>query len=127
MLKNYPVSPTIPVTDINRAKDFYQNTLGLTPVNINMPDGLLFTAGQGTTVYLYTRSPSTADHTLAGFQVDDINKVVDGLIAKGVRFERYDFPNGIKTNDKGIAVMGEIKSAWFKDPDGNILALNQTS
>jgi catechol 2,3-dioxygenase-like lactoylglutathione lyase family enzyme len=123
MLSNYPVTPTIPITDIAKSKDFYQNTLGLTPVDIVMTDGLMFSAGQGTTLYLYQRGRSKADHTLASFQVDNLDSVVTDLSNKGVKFEYYDLPNGIKTDSRGIAEMKGIKSAWFKDPDGNILGL----
>lgn len=125
MLGNFPIAPTIPVTDLARAKEFYQNKLGLTLVK-EILSGITFKAGDGTELYLYKRGPSKADHTLAAFTVDDVEKVVDELTANGVVFEQYDFP-GLKTNEKGIAVIegeGE-KSAWLKDPDGNILGIGE--
>lgn len=61
---------------------------------------------------------------MAGWTVNDLEAVVDELAAKGVEFERYDEPP-ITTDDKGIAVVGEAKGAWFRDPDGNILGLIQ--
>lgn len=125
MLGNFSVSPTIPVTDLQRAKDFYTQKLGLV-IEKELSAGITFKAGNGTRLYIYKRGPSKADHTLASFLVKDVEAAIDELVAKGVVFEQYDFP-GLKTNTKGIAVMdkeGE-KGAWFKDPDGNILAVGQ--
>ena len=126
MLNEFPVAPAIPVTDIDIATDFYENKLGLKKIEVETgEDAVMFEAGKGTMLYLYKRGPSRADHTLASFNVDDVEKTVDELAAKGVSFEQYDMPNGIKTDEKGIAAMGEAKAAWFKDPDGNILSLVQ--
>jgi catechol 2,3-dioxygenase-like lactoylglutathione lyase family enzyme len=125
MLKNSPVTPTIPVTDIKKAKDFYQNKLGLKLDDKQMPDGLLFEAGEETLLYIYERGKSTADHTLASFKVDNIEQEIKELTEKGILFEQYDLPNGLVTDENGIATMGNVKSAWFKDPDDNILALVQ--
>lgn len=126
MLGNAPIAPTIPVTDINRAKDFYTSKLGLTVKEENSA-GVTLSAGDNTAVYLYQRGPSKADHTLAAFRVTDIEAAVEELKGKGVTFEQYDFP-GLKTDEKGIATLeseGE-KAAWFKDPDGNILGIGQS-
>ena len=126
MLTNSPITPTLVVTDLARARDFYENKLGLKP-DPSMTDemGVLYKAGNGTNLYLYKRSnPPTADHTLASFRVNDIDQVLVELFQKGVSFEHYDMP-GLKTDEKGIAVIGSAKSAWFKDPDGNILAILQ--
>ena len=125
MLTNAPIAPTIPVTDLQKAKDFYTQKLGLV-LEKEMPAGITFKAGNGTKLYIYKRGPSKADHTLASFLVTDVEAAVDELTQKGIVFEQYDFP-GLKTNKKGIAVMsdeGEM-GAWFKDPDGNILAVGQ--
>ena len=125
MLGDKPVAPTIPVTDLARAKVFYQDKLGLI-LEKEMPEGISFKAGGNTHLYLYKRGPSTADHTLASFLVENVEAAVDELGAKGIVFEQYDFP-GLKTNEKGIAVMSKEgeKAAWFKDPDGNILAVGE--
>ena len=125
MLANFPVAPTIPVTDLKRAREFYEKTLGL-PIIREEETGITFQAGKNTKLYIYQRGPSTADHTLAAFMVDDIEAIVDKMAKNGITFEQYDFP-GLKTNEKGIAVPegeGE-KGAWFKDPDGNILAVSE--
>ncbi len=126
MLANYPVFPTIPVTDLKRAREFYEKKLGL-KVTKEAPQGLVLQAGSGSQLYIYQRGPSKADHTLASFQVDDLEKTIDELTQKGIVFEQYDFP-GLKTDARGIAVSeaeGE-RGAWFKDPDGNILAVSQS-
>lgn len=124
MLKDYPVHATIPVTDLDRAKAFYEQKLGLIPGDTT-PEGQVYAAGQNTLLYIYKRGPSKADHTLAGFTVDNIEQAVDELTGKGVAFEQYNIPGGLVTNEKGIATMGESKAAWFKDPDGNILGVVQ--
>ena|SRR5689334_6435825 len=125
MLGNSPVGPTIPSTDLERSKKFYTEMLGLAVLK-ESAGGITFAAGNGTVLYLYKRGPSKADHTLAAFRVEDVEKTVDELTAKGVIFEKYDYPS-LKTNEKGIAVIeaeGE-KGAWFKDPDGNIIAVGE--
>lgn len=126
MLSDFPVTPTIAVTDLEKSRDFYENKLGLMP-DPSMTDGMgvLYKAGNGTNLYLYKRpNAPIADHTLASFKVNNIEQVLGELSQKGISFEHYDKP-GLKTDEKGIAVIGAAKSAWFKDPDGNILAVLQ--
>lgn len=123
MLNSFPVYPTIPVTDIKRAKEFYERVLGLKAID-KTREGIVFEAGRGSKLYVYKREPSKADHTLAGFSVDDVEKIVDELSEKGVKFEQYNVKGWIETNEKGIAEMDGNKAAWFKDPDGNILAVD---
>lgn len=126
MLTNSPVTPTLVVTDLKRARDYYENKLGL-KADASMTDdmGVLYNCGAGTNLYLYVRSnASTADNTQVSFKVEDIEKTIEELSDKGVSFEHYDMP-GLKTNEKGVAEMGPVKSAWFKDPDGNILSILQ--
>lgn len=123
MLGSSPVVATLPAVDINRAVKFYSQVLGLRRVEMPVPgDAALFEAGQGTQIFIYQREATKAEHTAATFAVDDIDEVVDGLIDKGVVFEQYDFGD-IKTDERGIATMGSNKSAWFKDTEGNIIAL----
>jgi catechol 2,3-dioxygenase-like lactoylglutathione lyase family enzyme len=123
MLSDSPVMPTIPVTDINRAIDFYVNKLGLKRSAMAVEkDSALFDAGEGTMLFLYQRPPSHAEHTLASFKVKNLEQVMDELIGKGVTFEHYDMP-GLKTDEKGVVVNEGMKACWFKDPDGNILGM----
>lgn len=124
MLENYPICAILPTQDLARARDFYIGKLGLQEAEEKAPGGLMLKAGQGTMLYIYERGPSPAEHTQAGFNVDDIESVVDKMIAAGVKFEQYsDGP--IKTSDRGIAELDGVKAAWFRDPDGNILAINE--
>ena len=126
MLGDSRVTPTIAVTDLERAKDFYENKLGLKlDSSMSDMDGVLYNAGEGTNLYIYVRpNAPKADHTLASFKVNNIEEAINELSPKGVVFEHYDMP-GLKTDNKGVATIGPAKSAWFKDPDGNILSLLQ--
>lgn len=125
MLNNSPIYPTLPSTDLRKTKDFYSQKLGLEVIK-ESANGIMFGAGGNTRIYIYKRGPSKADHTLASFMVTDLEAMIDELVNKGIKFEQYDMP-GLKTDEKGIAVSEaeKEKGAWFKDPDGNILALSQ--
>jgi catechol 2,3-dioxygenase-like lactoylglutathione lyase family enzyme len=112
----------MPAVDIQRARRYYSDTLGLKPVQIPVPDGALFEAGKGSQIYLYQRGQTKADHTAATFTVENIEQVVDDLTLRGVIFEQYDMGE-LKTDARGIATFGSSKSAWFKDSEGNILGL----
>lgn len=123
MLGSSPVAPTIPVTDMARAKKFYGETLGLKEVSADIPGHTMFQAGKETMLVVYERGPSKADQTLAGFWVQDLESEMKELRGNGISFEEYDVP-GLKTVN-GVATIGSTKSAWFKDPDGNVLAMSQ--
>jgi catechol 2,3-dioxygenase-like lactoylglutathione lyase family enzyme len=114
------------VVDLERAKKFYEGTLGLKVIQEDPSPGVVLQAGEGTTLYIYQRAATKADHTVAGFRVKDVEATVKELKAKGVVFEDVDFP-GLKMVE-GIATMtipaGEFKGAWFKDTEGNILSVN---
>ena len=123
MLKNASVRANLPAVDIERARKFYTDTLGLKMVAEDPSPGIVFGAGNGTEIYLYQRGATRADHTVASFTVKDVEAEVKELKNKGVKFEDYDMPMGIKTVN-GIATMGDMKAAWFKDTEGNILAIS---
>ncbi|HEX6585255.1 MAG TPA: VOC family protein [Solirubrobacterales bacterium] len=123
-LGSYRVNPAVPVSDMERAREFYEGKLGLSGGEDVSDGGHTYPAGEGTTLHIYP-SPDNAGKsgaTLAFFEVGDVVKVVDELSSGGVMFEQYDM-DPIKTNEKGVAEIGEDKVAWFKDPDGNILAV----
>ena len=122
MLTNAPAAAVLPVSDMERAVEFYTQTLGLKPKG-SMEGGVMLEAGMGTMVFIYVRPGVKVEHTQLGFSVDDLEAEVAELRGKGVEFEDYDMP-GLTTED-GISTMGNSKSAWFKDPDGNIIAVNQ--
>ena len=126
MLANSPIRPTIPVVDLDRAKRFYETTLGVKPIsanNDNISGIAIFECGDGTLMELYQRGPSKADHTVATFEVSNIEEEVNMLRGNRVNFEEYDVPE-IKTQN-GIATQGSVKAAWFKDSEGNILCIHQ--
>lgn len=123
-LSDSEVVAAIAVTDLARARQFYEGALGLSSGSERADDGIRYPCGGGTSIHVYASpdNAGTSSATLAGFQVDDIERTVDVLAANGVTFERYD-TDAFKTDEKGIARVGATKSAWFKDPDGNILGV----
>lgn len=124
-LINSQAIPTVAVSDIGRAREFYEGTLGLSGGEEKPDGGVRYPCG-GTAIHVYPSAENAGKSpaTLAAFQVDDIESAVDELIANGVTFEQYDM-DPIKTDEKGIAHLGDAAGAWFKDPDGNIFALDQ--
>ncbi len=125
MLKNVRAYSSFSVPDLEKAKEFYGETLGL---EINeRPEGLDLKIKDGQSVFIYfspTNKP--ADFTVLNFVVDDVEAEVDELLEKGVVMEQYDM-EGLKTDEKGIVRDRGHVMAWFKDPTGNILALSQKS
>ncbi len=113
------------VPDIEAARGFYADTLGLrAEVNQEMGGMLTLHLGGGTDVMVYPKPDhSPATYTVLNFPVDDIDRAVDELTAKGVQFERYD---GFDQDDKGIARGQGPAIAWFTDPAGNVLSVLQT-
>ena len=123
MLTDKAVAAILPAADLERAANFYEDKLGLKEED-RSGGGVLLGAGMGTKIFIYEKPGGTkADHTVAGFNVDNVEREVEELRAKGITFEEYDMP-GLKTIN-GIATMDSVKSAWFKDTEGNIIALNQ--
>lgn len=124
MLENSKIAPTIPVTNLDRAKDFYGKKLGLESAGKDPVGGMYFKSEQGDMLYVYERPGTPSEHTLASFQVPDVEKMVDDLRKEGVKPEEYDLPEQNIKTENGIAEVGGMKAAWIKDPDGNILAIN---
>jgi catechol 2,3-dioxygenase-like lactoylglutathione lyase family enzyme len=126
VLSNYKVGAGLAVSDMDRAREFYEGKLGLR-VSIDSPDNVQYRCAEGSVMHVYL-SPEHAGKstaTLASWGVDDIEKVVDELSSRGVAFERYD-EGPIITDEKGIATFeGDAKVAYFKDPDGNTLSIAQ--
>jgi catechol 2,3-dioxygenase-like lactoylglutathione lyase family enzyme len=123
MLADSRVTTMLPVVDMNRARRFYQDKLGL-KAGRERPNGEVVFELKGTTVALYPRrEPTRADHTALSFEVKDIAAEVRDLSKLGVAFEEYDLP-GLKTVNK-VCVLGAEKAAWFKDTEGNILCIHE--
>jgi catechol 2,3-dioxygenase-like lactoylglutathione lyase family enzyme len=123
MLQDGQVFASVPAADLARARAWYEEKLGLTPT-MEMPDGNLYKCGGGTAFLLYqTQFAGTGKHTIAGWNVDDLDKEMAELRARGVTFEEYDMPN-LKTVD-GVAEYEGMRSAWFKDSEDNILNIGE--
>lgn len=123
MLTDQPVHPTLPAADLQRAKRFYAEKLGLTPES-ETPGGIFYRCGGGTRFAVFpSQGTPSGQHTQAGWQVNDIESEVANLKARGVVFEEYDSPY-LKTINS-IATTGPNRAAWFKDSEGNILGLIQ--
>jgi catechol 2,3-dioxygenase-like lactoylglutathione lyase family enzyme len=121
MFKPLRVGTTLPAQDIARAKAFYRDKLGLTPTQEN-PAGLLYMLDAGTGFGLFPSSGKpSGTHTQMAIEVEDVEQSVKELQAKGVKFEEYDTPM-LKTVN-GVADMGGTKGAWFKDSEGNLIAV----
>ena len=125
MLGGKDAAATLAVSDLQRARDFYENTLGLTPVQ-EPPGGILYKSGNSAVLVYPSEYAGTNQATAASWGVGaDFDAILDDLRAKGVAFEHYDLPDTTREGD--VHVMGEFKAVWFKDPDGNILNLiNET-
>ncbi len=122
MLGDKSAAATIAVKSLEAAKKFYEGTLGLKPQPTDDPDGVIYKSGNSMVFVYESQFAGTNKATAASWGVgDDIEKVVEDLSSKGVKFEHYDIPK--VTRDGDIHVMGDMKAAWFKDPDGNILNL----
>ena len=116
------VVTTIPVTDLDLARDFYSRTLGL-KILVESGPSILFEAGDGTRLGVYRRSPTKADHTVCHFEVHDLEATIRDLEARGVEFLDYDA--GPLQTVGHIAQFGAARGAWFNDPFGNILGLRE--
>ncbi|MDQ0075702.1 VOC family protein [Arthrobacter oryzae] len=125
MLKDREVAAVLPAKDIARARDFYQNVLGLDAPDVLDDQNLMYRCGNGTTFLLYqTDNAGTAKNTQMGWNTDNIEAEMEELRGRGVTFEEYDFP-GLKT-ENGIATDDVGKAAWFLDTEGNILNIFQS-
>jgi catechol 2,3-dioxygenase-like lactoylglutathione lyase family enzyme len=110
---------TVAVTDLDRAKRFFNEQVGLAILE-EAPYAIRFAAGKGTQVSVRRGQPN-AGQTVAHFEVNDIEGVVRELTARGVTLEEYESP---KTTNF-IAQVGPARGAWFKDPDGNVFGLRE--
>jgi predicted enzyme related to lactoylglutathione lyase len=125
MLQTAPMYAYLPVKDLARAKAFYERKVGLAPKE-ERAGGVVFEFGDHTACFMYqTPFAGTSQASQAFWEVADIEREVAELKARGVTFEHYDVP-GMDSSGGDIATGGGAKAAWFKDSEGNILALIQT-
>jgi catechol 2,3-dioxygenase-like lactoylglutathione lyase family enzyme len=124
-LSDCKVEALLAVSDLDRAKRFYEHQLGLAPGEGD-DTGVRYPCADGTAIFVYL-SPDNAGRspaTLAGWFVDDLDQAMGDLASRGVAFERYDQP-GLKTDEQGVFDAGPFRAAWIKDPDGNTMALTE--
>ena len=126
MISDSRVEANIPVADIDRAKQFYADKLGLTPSAEPFPGYVRYETTNGTAFNIYqTQFAGTAGHTIAQIHVQDVEKEVGDMKARGVAFEVYDDMPGVEWRGE-VAVMPQMgKAAWFKDSEGNILCVDE--
>jgi predicted enzyme related to lactoylglutathione lyase len=121
MLQKFPMYAYIPVKDVARARAFYEKKLGF-QAKEEIAGGVAYEFADHTGCFLYpTPNAGTSKASQAYWQVEDVEREVAELKAKGVVFEEYDMP-GLKTKD-GVIATGDGKAAWFKDTEGNIMAI----
>ena len=125
-LSTHKVRPSIAVSDLSRAAEFYEGKLGLRAGPEQSHESRVYACGGGTSLHVYVSpAPSVkGTATLATWYVSDLDRVVDELGSAGVTFERYDDP-ALKANQKGIHELGDGRVAWFGDPDGNTFAIEE--
>ena len=125
MLGSNRISAVLVSADLDRSRSFYEDRVGLKLSPETIKNHLVFECGDGGTLLIYGRpSGNKADHTQVRFWSTDIDKDVAALVENGVEFEEYDTET-FKTVDHVVTSPGIGRSAWFKDPDGNTIALFQ--
>jgi catechol 2,3-dioxygenase-like lactoylglutathione lyase family enzyme len=121
-LSSAKVGAAVAVSDMQRAREFYEGKLGLGGGEDTGDGGHTYPCGGGTELHIFPAAGAgKSESTVAGFTVDDVESTVDELSGNGVTFERYGEP--LNTDDRGIATFDGVKGVWMKDPDGNVLAL----
>lgn len=124
-LKDCKIGTAAPVSDLAKARDFYENKLGFEPSAPAGDDMVAYELGGGTGLMVYVSDHAgTNEATLAGFEVPDFNAMFTELRERGVEFERFEDESGATTDDEGIIDAGDYRVAFFKDPDGNIFSIN---
>lgn len=121
MLANNDAVATVAVKDLNVAKRFYENTLGLKKVDQEGDEVIVYKSGNSSINVYRSAYAGTNKATSVTWAVDDVDGTVQALKTKGVAFEHYDMPGMKREGD--VHVGGSLRVAWFKDPDGNILNL----
>jgi catechol 2,3-dioxygenase-like lactoylglutathione lyase family enzyme len=126
-LAEFPVYAVLPCSDVERARGWYEDKLGLAPDPEGMPGHGWYRCADGTWFILTTSAHAgTAQNTAAGFTVSEIESVMDDLRSRGVEFLEYDFGEMGKT-ESGLMAMGPWKAAWFKDSEGSIVELSEVA
>jgi catechol 2,3-dioxygenase-like lactoylglutathione lyase family enzyme len=126
-LRDHTVEAALAVSDLDRARRFYEDQLGLV-ASEEEEQGVRYPCAQGSGIFVYL-SPENAGRspaTLAGWSVDDLDATMADLASRGVVFEKYDQP-GLRTDEHGVFDAGRFRAAWVRDPDGNTMAITEAS
>ena len=124
MLQSFPLYAYIPAKNVARARRFYEQKVGLKPKQ-EVAGGVVYEFAERTACFLYpTPNAGSSRASQAFWQVEDIEREVAELKGRGVAFESYDVPDGEKS-PSGVITAGGAKAAWFKDSEGNIMAIIQ--
>lgn len=119
-ITDFPIHISVAVSDLDQAQTWYQDKLGLTPDQKD-PGGFWYQFADNTWLHVYkTDAAGTAENTVAGITVEDIEAVMAELRDRDVEFEDYEM------TENGLATFESAKTAWFKDPDGNTYELSET-
>jgi catechol 2,3-dioxygenase-like lactoylglutathione lyase family enzyme len=125
MLRDSSIFAYFPASNLDRARRFYEQTLGFVPKSVN-EGGVTYEFGGGTAAFLYlTANAGTSKASQAFWSVEDVDREIAELKRRGVVFERYDDLPG-ERSPEGAVIAGGAKAAWFKDSEGNILAIVQS-
>ena len=125
MLDQCRAVATVPVRDLDGAREFYKDTLGLKPVHETDKE-MLFECADGTAFTVFVSQGRTSGtHTQLSFLCADIDAEAADLRSRGVEFEQVDLPGA--TGSEGVYDLGEGRAAWFRDPEGNLLGVGQPS
>ena len=126
-LSDSRVETVIAVSDLDRARRFYGEQLGLGP-GTDEADGVRYHCGEGTAVFVYLSvdNAGTSTATVAGWFLDDFDATLDELATRGITLEQYDQP-GLKTDERGVFDAGRFRAVWVRDPDGNTMAITEAS
>ncbi len=122
MLKIKSASPAIPAQDIKRARQFYEQKLGLKPSEVQPDGGVVYRTGETGFLVFPSMGKASGDHTQLALEVEDVTSAVSELKSAGVKPEEYDYPE-FKTHDGVVELPDGEKGAWFKDSEGNLIAL----
>ena len=126
MLQNYPMYAYIPAKDVQRARRFYEQQVGLKPRQ-EIAGGVVYESAGGTACFLYpTPNAGTSQASQAFWQVDDVDREIEALKSRGVVFEDYPDMEGARS-ESGAVTAGGAKAAWFKDSEGNTMAIIQSA
>jgi catechol 2,3-dioxygenase-like lactoylglutathione lyase family enzyme len=121
MFEHAHATTMLAVKDLARARKFYEGVLGLTPVGPEDPEVQMYQTGDAQLAVYVSQYAGTNRATALTWEVESVENTVRDLKARGIAFEHYDLPDTTRQGD--VHVSGPIRNAWFKDPDGNILAI----